>query len=304
MKNNGYDIIADIHGHADKLKSLLVLLGYEEREGCYRHPERKVIFLGDFIDRGPEIPEVLRIARSMVVGGSALAVMGNHELNAIAYHTPDGNGGYLRPHIGRNKAQHAETVAQFASRESELRNYLDWFASLPLFIDLGGLRIVHACWDEGAIRALGTANKFDPGMLVPGTSPENRIRHDAVNLLLKGPEIAVPDGLAYGPEGRTDMRVKWWLNEPNLTYRSAAMQVPPELLTDELLIDEDRRAVCGYPTEAPPVIVGHYGYAKPPEPMTPNVAIIDLGAYKGGQLCAYRWTGERHLDAKNFVTVS
>ncbi len=45
--------------------------------------ERKVIFLGDFIDRGPKIRQVLEIVRPMIEGGKALTVMGNHELNAL-----------------------------------------------------------------------------------------------------------------------------------------------------------------------------------------------------------------------------
>jgi hypothetical protein len=63
MTNNmqKYDIIGDIHGHADPLQALLERLGYREVEGTYAHPDRKVIFLGDYIDRGPEIRKVLQI---------------------------------------------------------------------------------------------------------------------------------------------------------------------------------------------------------------------------------------------------
>ncbi len=46
-----YDIIGDVHGHADVLVALLRKLGYRERAGAWRHPERTAVFLGDFIDR-------------------------------------------------------------------------------------------------------------------------------------------------------------------------------------------------------------------------------------------------------------
>ena len=46
-----YDLIGDIRGYADELVQLLEKLGYEKRQGVYWHPERKVIFLDDFIDR-------------------------------------------------------------------------------------------------------------------------------------------------------------------------------------------------------------------------------------------------------------
>jgi len=84
-----YDIIGDVHGQADKLEALLRKLGYHESAGAWRHPERQAIFVGDFIDRGPAQVRSVNIARRLVHAGAALAVMGNHELNAIAWHTPD-----------------------------------------------------------------------------------------------------------------------------------------------------------------------------------------------------------------------
>ena len=48
-----YDLIGDIHGCATALKALLTTMGYRERDGVWQHPTRQVIFLGDFIDRGP-----------------------------------------------------------------------------------------------------------------------------------------------------------------------------------------------------------------------------------------------------------
>ncbi|NLY64918.1 MAG: metallophosphoesterase, partial [Alcaligenaceae bacterium] len=80
-----YDLIGDIHGYAQPLKQLLSKLGYTEKNGYWQHPERKVIFLGDFIDRGPEQIEAVLIAKAMVENNAALAVMGNHEFNAVAW---------------------------------------------------------------------------------------------------------------------------------------------------------------------------------------------------------------------------
>lgn len=57
-----YDFIGDTHGHADELEQLLVKLGYQKNEDIYSNPTRKVFFLGDFIDRGPQIKETLQIA--------------------------------------------------------------------------------------------------------------------------------------------------------------------------------------------------------------------------------------------------
>ena len=83
-----FDIIGDIHGCADELQALLAKLGYEvgwsedrgERAVSVAAPHgRKVVFVGDLVDRGPNAPDVLRIAMSMVAEGTAYAVQGNHE---------------------------------------------------------------------------------------------------------------------------------------------------------------------------------------------------------------------------------
>ena len=103
-----YDIIGDIHGCADALLSLLRKLGYREAQGAWRHADRQVIFVGDFIDRGAKQIETVNIARRMVDAGTALAVMGNHELNAIGWFTPDPSNprDFLRKHTQNNRNHH------------------------------------------------------------------------------------------------------------------------------------------------------------------------------------------------------
>jgi hypothetical protein len=165
----GYDVIGDIHGHADALRRLLIKLEYTEVDGTFRHDSRKAIFAGDFVDRGPDQKEVLRIARNMCEVGSARAVLGNHEFNAIAWATPDGNGGYLRDHSEKNSAQHTEFLSQLGEGSPEYRDTIDWFRHLPVWLELPGLRVVHACWHD-ATRAvlrpyLNSKNCFTEGGL-------------------------------------------------------------------------------------------------------------------------------------------
>jgi protein phosphatase len=87
-----FDIIGDVHGCFDELSLLLGKLGYQiakvngDGPGHFetRHPEgRKVIFLGDLVDRGPRIPDVLRLAMNMVERGEALCVPGNHDIKLM-----------------------------------------------------------------------------------------------------------------------------------------------------------------------------------------------------------------------------
>src|ERR1700730_2552851 len=54
MSDQHYDIVGDIHGHAGALRRLLKKLGYDDDTGVFRHAKSKMIFVGDFIDRGPE----------------------------------------------------------------------------------------------------------------------------------------------------------------------------------------------------------------------------------------------------------
>ena len=154
----GYDIIGDIHGHARTLEALLGTLGYALVDGAYCHPARKAIFLGDFIDRGPYQRGVIRIVRPMIDAGHALAVMGNHEFNAIAYATPRAGGGFFREHNAHNYQQHKVFLDAY-EYTADYHELIDWFGRLPLWLDLGDLRIVHACWDRVAINRI--AEQYD-----------------------------------------------------------------------------------------------------------------------------------------------
>ena len=85
-----FDIIGDVHGCFDELQELLLQLGYtinqvENNESNFGFhvtaPEtRKIIFVGDLVDRGPDSPGVLRLVMSMVNSGVAYCVPGNHDL--------------------------------------------------------------------------------------------------------------------------------------------------------------------------------------------------------------------------------
>ena len=74
---------------------------------------------------------MLRIAKDMCDAGAALAVMGNHEFNALAWAASDGNGGFLRPHTEKNANQHKEFLSQIGEGSPAHRQALDWFESLP-----------------------------------------------------------------------------------------------------------------------------------------------------------------------------
>jgi hypothetical protein len=216
-----FDLIGDIHGHAAPLLRLLGRLGYQAQDGCFRHPDRRVIFLGDFIDRGPAIRETLRIVRSMIDGGAALAVMGNHEFNALCYHTLGRDGKPLRAHSDKNREQHQATLDQFAAYPDEWRDHLAWFRTLPLYLEISGVRVVHAAWDDQAIATLKGSDRLDEAT-IHQAARRGTSEYDAVETLLKGREIKLPDGYRFADRygtPRTEMRTKWWQSGADLTFR-------------------------------------------------------------------------------------
>ena len=77
-----FDIIGDVHGCFNELQSLLGQLGYDPETGQPPHG-RTAVFLGDFVDRGPKSPEVLRLVMAMHQAGHALCVPGNHDVKLM-----------------------------------------------------------------------------------------------------------------------------------------------------------------------------------------------------------------------------
>ena len=124
-----YDVIGDIHGHADKLTVLLRKLGYRDRLGAWRHPDSTAIFVGDFIDRGPGQLDTIRIVRGMLDAGTAKAVMGNHEFNAVAWYMPDPDheGEHLRRRKAKNRHQHKAFLAETEHNPALHEEFVAWF---------------------------------------------------------------------------------------------------------------------------------------------------------------------------------
>ncbi len=159
-----FDIVGDLHGCYEETAELLQKLGYainavvddgENFGFAVSHPEnRRVVFVGDLVDRGPNSPAVLRLVMSMVRSGVAFCVPGNHDLKL------------QRKLSGKNvnlKHGLAETLEQLAAESPEfIRAVKDFFYSLisHYVFDDGKLVVAHAGLKEemqgrgsGAVRA-------------------------------------------------------------------------------------------------------------------------------------------------------
>lgn len=303
-----YDVIGDVHGHAGALITLLGVLDYRRRGGVYAHPARQAVFVGDLIDRGPRNREVIDIVRAMAEAGTARVVMGNHELNAIQYLTPGADGRPLRAHTEAHVAQHRTFVDEYERDPQAWADAVAWFRTLPVYLDLGGLRIAHAYWSEAALRDvapwLDAAGRLTEAGLAGSVSTDGAAAQ-ALRALLLGPEYVLPEALAFADAAgrvRRRLRVRWWA--PRGTPLHEALLRP--LGFDGTLPANTGEAIDAllYPPDAPPVCFGHYWLQGQPRPLAGNVACVDYSVARWGRLVAYRWDGEERLDPEKFVGVS
>lgn len=305
---SGYDIIGDIHGHGDELLALLKKLGYVHNGLCHVSLEgRQALFLGDFIDRGPQQRVVLETVMAMVDEGAARAVMGNHEFNALAFHTPDPDrpGSWLRPRNDKNIGQHIAFLKEYLGTKEDLACVLDWFKQLPLWLEIpDGPRLVHACWHEdemAAIRPRCNKNTTLTQELLIESSREGTEAYRVVEVLLKGLELPIQGGfLDKDGTHRSEARTRWWMNGATGLHQIA---LPHGVVDPSSNIALDKGAIPGYHPGNSPVFVGHYWWKGNPEPLEDNVACLDYSVAKGGVLVAYRWSGPGKLSVDNFVSV-
>lgn len=141
-----FDIIGDVHGCFDELCLLLERLDYQVDHQALAsggdavfHPQgRRVIFLGDLVDRGPNSPAVLALAMRMVKYDKAHCVPGNHEVKLLRWL----KGKNVKPRYGL-----AETIAQFSkcsdTFKAKVAHFIESLAS-HLVLDNGRLVVAHA----------------------------------------------------------------------------------------------------------------------------------------------------------------
>lgn len=138
-----FDIIGDVHGCYDELTRLLKRLGYARHDaGGFRHPDgRRLVFVGDLADRGPKNLDVLLAVLAMREDGTALSVLGNHDLKLLRW---------LRHEHVRMSYGLALTVSEIVAlpddeRESLRRRLVALLERTPgyLLLDAGRLVVTH-----------------------------------------------------------------------------------------------------------------------------------------------------------------
>jgi hypothetical protein len=141
------DIVGDVHGEIDALRDLLRHLGYAE-DGS--HPEnRRLVFLGDLTDRGPDSPAVIDLVKQFVEDGRAQCVLGNHDLNILLGHRKHDNHWFFGEEWSLDEAP--EPTPAVLADDTIRQNVREFFQTLPLAFERDDLRVVHACWDDAMI---------------------------------------------------------------------------------------------------------------------------------------------------------
>jgi protein phosphatase len=142
-----FDIIGDVHGCARELEKLLEKLGYRvktrgprgaRRTRLSHKDNRKIIFVGDLVDRGPWSMDVLRLAMQAEEDGIARCVIGNHDDK------------FLRWLKGRDVTINKSLQTSIDESRNEKPKFLEearhYLESLPshLILDEGRLIVAHA----------------------------------------------------------------------------------------------------------------------------------------------------------------
>jgi len=215
------DIVGDVHGEIDALLSLMRHLGYAT-DGT--HPEKKrLVFVGDLTDRGPDSPAVIDLVKSLADAGRAQCVLGNHDLNILLGEHKHDNHWFFGEHWPLDHSD--EPTPAVLADDNIRRRVLDFFRSTPLVLEREGLRVVHACWDDAMVEIARSADdvkslhdehvriinarhrdshldKIDQGLEHQNLNP--------VKVLASGKERRVGTPFESSGKLRYEERVSWW----------------------------------------------------------------------------------------------
>ena len=258
------DVVGDVHGEIDALEDLLRVLGYRGRG---EHPQaRRLIFIGDLCDRGPDSPAVLQRVRDMVQEGTAQCLLGNHELNLLRGSRKEANGWFFQDDHDRRHGAFAES--QPAADDAQRAGILRFCADLPLALERPDLRLVHACWDDDRLDELrtmaGRVNAAELYRLYAGRFDDRSRalgRHEEIESLLRryGPRLRDPTAEIPMLESLAERDVDYQMSNPLrvLTSGIETRASRPYFLAGKWRMVERGEWWQSY--RAPvPVIFGHY----------------------------------------------
>ncbi|QDS95706.1 Bis(5'-nucleosyl)-tetraphosphatase PrpE [asymmetrical] [Roseimaritima multifibrata] len=215
------DVVGDVHGELDALQALLYYLGYDDQG---RHPGgRRLVFVGDLVDRGPNSPGVVNFVADLVAAERAQSVLGNHDLNLMLGRRKPDNLWFYGESASLDMS--GEPTPAVLADEEVRRDTLELFQELPLVLSGEGVRILHACWHPAMVAEAQAATD----VLELYQSSYERIEaerisgdecdvtrqlihqnQNPVKVITSGFEFKLQDPLALKTNSRKTDRVAWW----------------------------------------------------------------------------------------------
>jgi hypothetical protein len=251
------DVVGDVHGEIDALRDLLRHLGYSDSGA---HSGRRLVFVGDLTDRGPDSPAVVALVSELVYAGRAQCVLGNHDFNLLLGRKKVGNHWFF----GEPEAPDADSrdAPQARADERARAAVVGFFARLPLALERPDCRVVHACWNPAMIelarneasavslfaefktrikeglRQLGIRDDIEREMEQQNRNP--------VKVLTSGRERPAASSFEAGGRVRRLERADWWAgyrDEPLCVFgHYGRVLLPGESAPGELFDDANRYA--------------------------------------------------------------
>ena len=143
------DVVGDVHGESEALQDLLKHLGYDP--GGAHGAGRRLVFVGDLTDRGPDSPAVVRLVQRLIERGRSQCVLGNHDFNIVLGRRKYDNAWFFGQEF---RMPNGTLVPQVLADDSIRQLVTGFFRTLPLALVRPDVRVVHACWSQAAIEAV------------------------------------------------------------------------------------------------------------------------------------------------------
>lgn len=187
------------------------------------HPDgRRLVFVGDLTDRGPDSPAVVDLVHDLVESGRAQCVLGNHDFNILMDHQkPEHKWFWGEEFVAKDGC----VVHQVLANDSTRQRALAFFRTLPLALEKDDLRVVHANWDDGMINIAKDAKDVESLYVLHRGLIESKLarqvldevdlgllhqNENPVKLLTSGPEERSEQPYESGGKIRNERRVHWW----------------------------------------------------------------------------------------------
>ncbi|MCG9640307.1 hypothetical protein L1D22_10430 [Vibrio sp. Isolate34] len=280
--------IGDVHGQVNKLDELLSHYGWDDESA-------KLVFVGDLIDNSLESDvdhrSLLNKVKHWVDEKKAFCLLGNHEFNAIGWALQKGDGSYCRDRTKTgNIKQHQLFVKQVGEDSAEHEKWIEWFKTLPLYLNFGDMTAIHACWHNESIQQLRPYLNGDNSLKEEHWYDAFNSEHELyqlIEILLKGPEVTLPKGSVFLDKNgieRSQIRVAWWKNAYSVDNCQDLAVVSKEQRERIPAVQLAKGSMKYNQAPLVPVVIGHYTLEPTqfPQTLSDKVICVDFNAAKNG----------------------